>query len=102
MTEPFVKRLQEAVERRRRPPKGKGAAPVEPAPKPTGPPASDADDLAFTIAEAVKKSKLSKATLYRRAKAGELRLVHIGTKTLIRREELENLLKRHETAAKAA
>ena len=51
------------------------------------------DKLAYRIPEAVEATGLSRATLYRLADAGKLKLTKVCGRTLIRRAELERLLR---------
>lgn len=50
------------------------------------------DKLTFTIKEATAATGLGRTTLYSLIKAGELTAVKIGTRTLIRRTDLEKLI----------
>ena len=65
-------------------------APSEtPALKPARP---TADPLAYTLSAASAACGLSRATLYRHAKAGRLRLVRVGGRTLVNAASLRELL----------
>lgn len=59
-------------------------APRQPKPKP--------DPLVHSINDAVQISGLSRATIYRHGKAGRLRLVKVGGRTLVNAESLRTLL----------
>lgn len=48
--------------------------------------------ITYTLADAAKVSGLSRRTLYNLHARGELPFVKIGTRTLIRRADLEQLL----------
>jgi hypothetical protein len=50
------------------------------------------DALTYTLAGASALSSLSIATLRRRAKEGSLRLVRVGSRTLVRGDSLRQLL----------
>jgi excisionase family DNA binding protein len=50
--------------------------------------------ISYSVREAAEASGLGRTTLYELIKAGELRPVKIGTRTLIRRADLEALLER--------
>lgn len=90
-----------------------GAAPNAPAPSQGGPaplrsgsatrrqkPSLTFDArLAFNIDEAGVAIGVSRATIYRLVKAGELRTLRLGVRTVIRREVLAAYLDRHEQAA---
>ena len=52
--------------------------------------------LAYTIPEAVAATGLSRPTLYRLRAAGKLPMCRIGARTVIRREHIEEMLKRAE------
>lgn len=56
------------------------------------------EKLAYRMDEAAAAIGLSKPTLYRLVKAGELRTFKMGHRTLIRREELEALIDRKAAA----
>lgn len=49
--------------------------------------------LAYSVKEAVKVSSLGRTTLYALISAGKLPTVKVGQRTLIRRTDLEGLLK---------
>lgn len=51
--------------------------------------------LAYSVAEAVQTSGIGRTTLYRLMGSRELPSVKIGSRTLIRRIDLEDLLERH-------
>lgn len=55
--------------------------------------------LSYSIHEAVEASGIGRTTIYELIKAGELTPVKIGTRTLIRRCDLEALLERRLAAA---
>lgn len=50
------------------------------------------DRLAYSIPEAAAASSLSRATLYRLAEAGELRMIRIGRRTVIPASDLARLI----------
>jgi excisionase family DNA binding protein len=52
------------------------------------------EKLAYTIAEVVAVSGLGRTTIYELIKRGELPRVKIGSRTVIRRSDLEALLER--------
>lgn len=52
------------------------------------------DKLSYTVQEAAKATGVSKATIWRRVKAGELSTFHWCGRTLIRAEELRAALDR--------
>lgn len=52
------------------------------------------DKLSYSINDAVEASGIGRTTLYELIKAGELKPVKIGSRTLIRRCDLEALLER--------
>ena len=55
-------------------------------------PAPLAAALTYTLADAARISGLSRATLYRHEKAGRLRLVKVGGRTLVSGGSLRRLL----------
>jgi len=50
------------------------------------------DPITYTVSDAVAVSGLSRATLYRIAAAGRLRLVKVGSRTLVCAASLRTLL----------
>lgn len=58
--------------------------------------AASTEKLAFTIAEAVKATGLSRQTLYRLKEAGELAMSRVYGRTVIRREHIEAMLAKAE------
>ena len=50
------------------------------------------EKLALSVAEAAQTVSLSRATLYKKIKSGEVRAVHAGGRTLILRVDLERFL----------
>jgi excisionase family DNA binding protein len=52
----------------------------------------DVVPLAYTLGDATNVSGLSRSTLYRHAKAGRLRLVRVGGRTLVEARSLRALL----------
>lgn len=52
------------------------------------------DKLAYSVNEAAKAANLGRTTIYELIKTGELKPAKIGTRTLIRRKDLEALLER--------
>jgi excisionase family DNA binding protein len=48
----------------------------------------------YTIAEAADVLRINRATIYRHAKAGRLRLTKIGLRTVIRKADIEALIER--------
>jgi excisionase family DNA binding protein len=58
----------------------------------------DPNALAFTIKETVKLAKISRATIYRMADAGDLQLTKARNRTLISKAELERILARKDAA----
>jgi excisionase family DNA binding protein len=50
------------------------------------------DRLTYTVAEAALALGLSQATLYRRVRAGDLKVFHWGGRTLVRAEDLQAAL----------
>lgn len=78
-------------------------APTPPATRPdTDTPATaqrvdiDPERLAFSTAEAAKTLGIGRATIYELIRSGELSSVKIGSRRLIRRQALEDLLDRLE------
>ena len=65
------------------------ATPEAPAHKPARP---TADPLAYTLSAAYAACGLSRSTIYRHAKAGHLRLVRAGGRTLVDAASLRALL----------
>ncbi len=55
---------------------------------------SDIERLAYTVAEVAQATGVSKATIWRRVKEGELRTFKWGGRTLIRADELRRALDR--------
>ncbi len=64
-------------------------APEAPAHKPARP---TADPLAYTLSAASVACGLSRSTIYRHAKAGRLRLVKVGGRTLVDAASLRALV----------
>jgi excisionase family DNA binding protein len=56
------------------------------------------DKIAYTIDEAVVASGLGRTTIYELIKQGELPRVKVGSRTLIRRQDLEAMLERKLTS----
>jgi excisionase family DNA binding protein len=52
------------------------------------------EKLAYTIAEVVAASGLGRTTIYELIKSGDLPRLKVGTRTLVRRVDLEALLER--------
>jgi excisionase family DNA binding protein len=52
------------------------------------------EKIAYTIKEAAAASGIGRTTIYELIKCGELPLVKIGRRSLIRRPDLEGLLER--------
>lgn len=59
---------------------------------------SPSDKLAYRMDEAAAATGLSKPTLYRMVRRGELTTFKVGQRTLIRREVLVAFLERQEAA----
>lgn len=62
------------------------------------------EKLAFTIPEAVAATGLGRTTIYELIKRGELPIVKVGARSLVRRQDLEAMLERklaqHDTNGK--
>lgn len=52
------------------------------------------EKLAYTIPEAVAVSGLGRTTIYELIKDGELPVVKVGARSLVRRQDLEAMLER--------
>jgi excisionase family DNA binding protein len=52
------------------------------------------DKLAYTIPEAVAASGLGRTTIYELIKSGEVPIVKVGRRSVIRRQDLEAMLDR--------
>ena len=52
------------------------------------------DKIAYTISEAMAASGLGRTTIYELIKQGELARVKVGSRTLIRRQDLAIMLER--------
>ena len=52
------------------------------------------DKIAYTINEAIAASGLGRTTIYELIKQGELPRVKVGSRTLIRRQDLATMLER--------
>ena len=55
------------------------------------------EKLSYTINEATAAAGIGRTKIYELVRTGELPLVKIGTRTLIRRADLEAMLTRHLT-----
>ena len=53
------------------------------------------DKLAYRITEAVEVSGIGRTKLYEEIREGRLEVIKVGTRTLIPRAALENLLDQH-------
>jgi len=53
------------------------------------------EKIAYTIAETVTVSGLGRTMLYELIKRGELPLVKVGARSLVRRQDLEAMLERN-------
>ena len=60
------------------------------------------DRLSLSIPEAVQASGLGRTTIYDLIKRGQLPICKVGSRTLIRLEALDGLLRSLETIAKGA
>lgn len=56
------------------------------------------EKISYTVNEAVKACGLGRTTIYELIKAGELKPAKVGTRTLILRSDLENLLESRKAA----
>lgn len=59
---------------------------------------SVSEKLAYTIPEAVSATGLGRTTIYELIKRGELPLVKVGSRSLVRRQDLEAMLERKLTS----
>ena len=50
------------------------------------------DRLAYRVPEVCKMLGISRATLYRRVKTGEIAILKLGGRTLVKREGLDRLI----------